>query len=249
MRLALFLAAATMAAVAHSAWADVYVQNDRMYASSDGSLHVVGEVYNGLAVPLGQVAIDAQIYDGYGEIMASGNGWSLINTVMPGMVGPFDIIITNLDAMHAHDYTTTIDYIVRPPKSQVIDVTSASLERSMQGDLFITGTVVNRGQTTANMISVVATIYDRDGNVATVARTLPEPDYLRAGNQGVFVVSVPEKTQTQVVAQYSLVAESEEYAAVPEFPLGSTIVMAISAAGYVLLTRNSAVISRAAYLK
>ncbi|MCE2507815.1 MAG: DUF3426 domain-containing protein [Nitrosopumilaceae archaeon] len=240
MRLGLALVVAVAAATTHPAWADVYVQNDRMYVGGDGSLHIVGEVYNGLDAPLGQVAVDVQVYDGHDEV-AAGSGWSLINTVMPGMVGPFDIVITDADTRRAHDYTATVDYSVRSPKSQVIDVTSASLERSSQGDLFVTGTVVNRGQATANMISVVATIYDRDGNVATVARTQPEPDYLRADHEWVFVVPIPERDQTREVAGYSLVAESEEYAAVPEFPLGSTVVMAASAAGYVLLTRNSSI--------
>ena len=246
MRLALILATAALAAASHSAWADVYVQKDRMYVGSDDSLHVVGEVYNGLAAPLSQVTVDVQIYDEHGETVATGSGWSLVNTVMPGMLGPFDIVITGADAGRAHDYTATIDYMVRPPKSQVIDVTSATLERSSQGDLFITGMVVNHGQTTANMISIVATIYDMDGNVATVARAHQEPDYLRADHQGAFVVPVPERDQTREVAAYTLVAESEEYAAVPEFPLGSTLVMAASAAGYVLLTRNSILIGRTA---
>ena len=246
MRLTLILATAALVTSAHAAWADVYVQNDRMYVGNDGSLHVVGEVYNGLAAPLGQITVDVSVYDGYGAEVTTGSGWSLVNTVMPGMLGPFDIVITGADALSAQDYAATIDYVVRPPKSQVIDVTAATLERSSQGDLFITGTVVNRGEATANMISIVATIYDMDGNVATVARTHPEPGYLRADHQGAFVVPVPERDQTREVAGYSLVAESEEYAAVPEFPLGSTVVMAVSAVAYVLLTRNSVIIGRAA---
>ena len=244
MRLGLALIVAVAATITYPAWADVYMQNDRMYVGGDGSLHIVGEVYNGLDAPLGQVAVDVRVHDSHGGEVATGSGWSLINTVMPGMVGPFDIVITDADTRRAHDYIATVDYSVRPPKSQVIDVTSATLERSSQGDLFITGTVVNRGQSTANMISVVATIYDRDGNVATVARTQPEPDYLRADHEWVFVVPIPERDQTREVAGYALIAESEEYAAVPEFPLGSTVAMAASAAGYVLLTRNSAIMRR-----
>ena len=204
MRLGLALIVAVAATITYPAWADVYMQNDRMYVGGDGSLHIVGEVYNGLDAPLGQVAVDVRVHDSHGGEVATGSGWSLINTVMPGMVGPFDIVITDADTRRAHDYIATVDYSVRPPKSQVIDVTSATLERSSQGDLFITGTVVNRGQSTANMISVVATIYDRDGNVATVARTQPEPDYLRADHEWVFVVPIPERDQTREVAGYAL---------------------------------------------
>ena len=44
----------------------------------------------------------------------------------------------------------------------------------------ITGTVANNGEIAANMVSVIATLYDKQGNVAAVSRVNPEPDYLRA---------------------------------------------------------------------
>ena len=233
------LALMVMLAAAAPAWAEVAVQNDRMYTGSDGSLHIVGEVQNDLGAPLGQIRLTATIYDGQGNVIATTDGWSLVNTVMPGMRGPFDLVMAEPAARQAADYTIETDYLVLAPKSQVIDVTSVELERSGQGDLFITGTVANHGETTANMISIVATLYDRNGDVATVARAQPEPDYLRANHEGVFVVPLPEKDQTADISGYMLVAESEEYAAVPEFPIGSSLVLAASAAGYILLSRYS----------
>ena len=226
-------------AAAPLAWAEVAVQNDRMYTGSDGSLHIVGEVQNDLGAPLGQIRLMATIYDDHDNIISTADGWSLVNTLMPGMRGPFDLVVTDSAARHAAGYTIEADYLVLAPKSQVIDVTSAELERSGQGDLFITGTVANRGETTANMVSIVATLYDRNGNVATVARSQSEPDYLRANHEGAFVVPLPEKDQTADISGYMLVAESEEYAAVPEFPIGSSLVLAASAAGYILLSRYS----------
>lgn len=233
-----------MLAAAPLAWAEVAVQNDRMYTGSDGALHIVGEVQNDLGAPLGQIRLTATIYDGQGNVIATTDGWSLVNTVMPGMRGPFDLVMAEPAARQAADYTIETDYLVLAPKSQVMDVTSVELERSGQGDLFITGTVANHGETTANMISIVATLYDRNGDVATVARAQPEPDYLRANHEGAFVVPLPEKDQTADISGYMLVAESEEYAAVPEFPIGSSLVLAASAAGYILLSRYSPGITR-----
>lgn len=226
-------------AAAPLAWAEVTVQNDRMYTGSDGSLHIVGEVQNDLGAPLGQIRLMATIYDGQGNAIATTDGWSLVNTVMPGMRGPFDLVMAEPAARQAADYAIEADYLVLAPKSQVIDVTSVELERNGQGDLFITGTVANHGETTANMVSIVATLYDRNGDVATVARAQPEPDYLRANHEGAFVVPLPEKDQTDNISGYVLVAESEEYAAVPEFSFGPSIILAVSAAGYILLARYS----------
>ena len=81
----------------------------------------------------------------------------------------------------------------------------------------ITGTVANNGEITANTISVIATLYDKQGNVVAVSRANPEPDYLRAEDSAFFVLSVPDKIQTEEIDDYTLIAESEEYAAVPEF--------------------------------
>ena len=64
-----------------------------------------------------------------------------------------------------------------------------------------------------------------------------EPDYLRSSDETFFLVSVPDKIQTNNVVDYSIVAESEEYAAAPEFPLGSGILLAGSVGAYLALTR------------
>ncbi|MXY61346.1 MAG: DUF3426 domain-containing protein [Cenarchaeum sp. SB0665_bin_23] len=236
----LFVLATATTATIPQAWADVTIQNDRAYIGHDGSLHIVGEVSNNLEAPLGRVSVEATIYDVHGKELLTAEGWSLVNTIMPGMKGPFDIVVYKPGMGDMGGYTLAAKYSIHAPKSQVIDVTSAELRRSSQGDLFITGTVVNRGEITANMISVVATIYDRDGKVATVARTQSELDHLRAEHQGVFVLSVPEKDQTSEIAHYTLVAESEEYAAVPEFPLSTSLILAISLAAYIMLNRHPA---------
>lgn len=225
-----------------AAWADVVVQNDRMYVGHDGALHIVGEVQNNLEAPLGQVSIEATVHGADGNVLFTAEGWSLINTIMPGMKGPFDIVMYGPDTAGASGYSLAADYAIRAPKSQAIEVTSAVLERSSQRDLYITGTITNRGEITANMVSVVATIYGRDGNVATVARAHSEPDYLRASDQGAFVVSVTEKDQTSEISGYIVVAESEEYAAVPEFPLGTTLILAASAIGYAMASRHPSMV-------
>lgn len=227
-----------------AAWGEVYVENDRMYTGADGTLHVVGDVWNNFDMTLSQIRLTVTIYDTYGEVIGNGEGWSLVNTLMPNMKAPFDVMIHDAIPGQPDSYTIDTEYKVRPPKDQVIDVTSAILERSSQGDLFITGTVANNGDTTANMVFVVGTIYGRDGNVATVSRTYAEPDYLRAGHEGTFVLPLPEKDQTTYVSQYSIVAESDEYAAVPEFPLGPLGIMTVSAALYIVFSRRSTLLQR-----
>jgi hypothetical protein len=103
----------------------------------------------------------------------------------------------------------------------------------------ITGTVINRGDITANTVAVIATLYDKEGNVAAVSRIHPEPDYLRANDHAFFVIAIPDKIQTNGVNDYTLVAESEEYAAVPEFPVGTLVLLVGTLSAYIGITKYS----------
>jgi hypothetical protein len=189
-------------------------------------------------VPLNQIYIHATLYSN-GQIIHETSGSSLVNTIMPGMKGPFDIIILGEKTKLVDNYSLELDYKITDPKNQVIEITTSKINRDNLDNLFITGIVANQGEITANTVTVVATLYDRDGKVVAVSKTHTEPDYLRASDETFFLVSIPDKFQANNVVDYTLVAESEEYAPVPEFPLGTLLLLASSVSVYILFTRYS----------
>ena len=221
------------------AFADVYIQNDQRYIGDDGAVHIVGEIVNNLGIPLNQIHVKIDLFDENQQLIQSKETNSLVNTIMPGMKGPFDLILTNSEAKNAKSYSMELSYQSSPPKSQVIDITESELTRDNHNNLMITGTVVNNGEITANMVSVVATLYDKQGNVAAVSKVNPEPDYLRAEDSAFFLLSVPDKIQTEEINDYTLIAESEEFAAVPEFPIGTAILLILTLSAYIGITRYS----------
>lgn len=221
-----------------SAWGEISIQNDQQFFSDDGSLHIVGEIKNNLNVPINQIKIDATLYSN-GILIDTIQISPMLNTVMPEMKNPFDIIITGYVAREIDEYSLSVSYKITEPKSQVIDITKSNFSRDNFDNLLITGTVTNRGEITANTVVVVATLYDKNGNVAAVSKTHVEPDYLRANDESFFFVPVPDKMQSSYIVDYSLAAESEEYTAVPEFPFGSMLLLTTSVSAYVVLTRYS----------
>ncbi|NND86222.1 MAG: DUF3426 domain-containing protein [Nitrosopumilus sp.] len=221
------------------AFGEAFIENDQQYIGDDGAFHIVGEIRNDLKAPLNQISIHATLFDEHGKVIESKKTSSLINTIMPGMKGPFDLILTNHNAKKVKSYSLDLDYNVSPPKNQVIGITESKLSRDNFNNLMITGMVSNNGDITANMITVVATLYDKDGKVALVNTVNPEPDYLRAQDNAFFLVSIPDKIQTSKITEYSLVAESEEYAAVPEFPIGTIVLLIITLSAYIGITRFS----------
>lgn len=221
------------------AFAEVYIQNDQKFVGDDGSVHIVGEIVNNLKVPLNQIYIQFDLFDENHNLIQTKETNSFVNTIMPGMKGPFDLILTNNEAKNTNSYTMKLNYQTSLPKGQVIDITESSLTRDNHNNLMITGTLTNNGQTTANMISVIATLYDGQGNVAGVTRVNPEPDYLGSEDSAFFLLSLPDKMQTEKIDDYTLIAESEEFATVPEFPLGTLILLILTLSSYIGITRYS----------
>ena len=225
-----------------SSWAEVYIDNDQQYVSDDGVVHVVGEIINESDYPINQIKVSAIFYSG-NTVVHQTDTETLTSMIMPGMKGSFDLVNTE-NTYHVDYYLLEIDYKVTQPKSQVIEITSSELQYGLLDSISIKGTVANNGDLTANMVKVIATSYDRDGDVIDVSETRIEPDYLRAGDETFFLIPILDKTKTDKIVDYSLIAESEEYTAVPEFPFGSSILLVASLSAYIALTKNPVMVTK-----
>ena len=239
-KLSLFLILLTF--TVPTAFADVYIDNEHKYLGDDGSLHIAGEIINQTDKPINQIEVTTVLYsDGSAVYHASTE--SLTSTIMPEMKSVFDLVVTE-DIGHIDHYVLDIDFKISQPKDQVIEITSSEFTRGPVDSIAIQGTVANNGEITANMIKVVATLYDRDGNVVAVSQANTKPDYLRANDESFFLIPILDKTQVNKIVDYSLLAESEEYTAVPEFPLGSGVLLVASLSAYIALTKNPSVVMR-----
>ncbi len=224
--------------ISQAAYAEVVIQNDQKYIDNDGLLHIVGEIENNTSAPLNQIKISALLIDGDGNEIKKIVGETVSNVVMPETKGAFDILIKNVRGDSINDYELNLDYTLAAPKNQVIEISSTVLTKDIHNNTVITGILENKGELTANMIRVVATLYDRDGNVVTVSETYTKPDFLRAGDNSNFIIPFHEKSQSIHAVEYSITAESDEYVAVPEFPLGTGVLLIISVSSYILFSRN-----------
>jgi hypothetical protein len=227
------------------AFGDIVIENDQTYIGNDGIMHIVGEIKNDSKSPVNKIKIIATIVDVNGKVLEKIDGKVLTNIIMPGMTGSFDIIVNEKKVDNILDYDLGVEYKLAAPKSQVIEIVSSEMKRDQLNNLIISGIIENNGEITANMINVVATLYDRDGKVLTVSKIQTQPDFLRAGEESHFLVPIYEKSQSMSVADYSIIAESDEYAAVPEFPLGSGALLIISVSSYVIFSRNPEMITNA----
>ena len=221
-----------------TAYADVIIENDQKYIDDDNLLHIVGEIVNYTDKPISQIEISATTFSSTNSKITTINSNTPSHTIMPGMKAGFDILFSEKDPSLVSYYELNFNYKIASAKNQVIEITSSEISRDSLDNLAIVGTVTNQGEITANMINVVATLYDRDGNVVTVSKTQTQPDFLKPGDENFFLVPVFDKKQASNVVDYTITAESDEYTVVPEFPLGSGILLAVSVSSYIFLTRN-----------
>ena len=235
----IFIIAIAFVGLTPLVFGEVLIENDQQYIGDDDALHIVGEIINNLEIPINQINVNVTLLDENENIISIKETNSLVNTIMPGMRGPFDLILTNNEAKKTKSYLLELDYKVSTPKNQVIDIIESKLSFDNYSNLIITGTVINRGDITANTVAVIATLYDKEGNVAAVSRIHPEPDYLRADDYAFFVVAIPDKIQTSGINDYTLIAESEEFAAVPEFPIGTFVLLVVTLSAYIGITKYS----------
>ena len=224
------------------AFADVYIDNEHKYIENDGTLHIVGEIINESNKPINQVEVNAVFYHD-GNAVYHTSTENLTSIIMPEMKGAFDLTVIEYIGDIDH-YTLDVSFKIAQPKEQVIEITSSEFTQGPVDNISIQGTVANNGEITANMVKVIATLYDRDGNVVAISQTNTKPDYLRANDESFFVIPIMDKTQADVIVDYSLLAESEEYTAVPEFPLGSGVLLVASLSAYIALTKNPSMITR-----
>ena len=224
------------------AFADVYIDNEHKYIENDGTLHIVGEIINESNKPINQVEVNAVFYHD-GNAVYHTSTENLTSIIMPEMKVAFDLTVIEYIGDIDH-YTLDVSFKIAQPKEQVIEITSSEFTHGPVDNISIQGTVANNGEITANMVKVIATLYDRDGNVVTVSQANTKPDYLRANDESFFVIPIMDKTQADVIVDYSLLAESEEYTAVPEFPLGSGVLLVASLSAYIALTKNPSVVTK-----
>ncbi len=238
MRL-LVVSIVSLSLVFSSAWAQVSIVNDQQYVNEEGVLHIVGEIANNTPVPLNQIVVTATFYDLHDKILGMMTADSILETIMPGKKSPFDLIFTNNIIPQIYRYSADIKYKPAEYKTESLEILSSNAKRDMLDNFIISGTITNHDQRTANSIVVIATLYDKEGKVVAASKSYTEPEYLKAGGIIPFLVSVHDKSQSQKATNYSLMIESEEYTAVPEFPLGSGIILLLSVISYVVLSKRT----------
>ena len=132
----------------------------KLYADSDGALHVAGEVRNTTTDYMDYVEITGTFFDASGQVVASEYTFTHVDLVAPGDTAGFDLGLANGAGLGVSRYELAVQGEVtadRPAPGLVI--TGRQREHRRAGDYHVVGTVTNQSAALAEFVKLIGTFY------------------------------------------------------------------------------------------
>lgn len=212
-----------------NAMPQVSILTHSSFLDSSMYYHVIGEVKNTGTVASSFVQVVATFYNSTHEIVGASHNYTMLKTLLPGRKSPFEILfVYPVQAAKIHHYTLTLQFDVHVEQLlEGLEIPSNSSYVDALGHMHVVGEIKNFGANTATSIQVVCAYYDEEGTVIAAALTPPNPAELETGETASFEIVLVYPERVALVSGYTLTAESEQYAFIPEFqwPLSALILI------------------------
>ena len=211
---------------------DVQIVSHSSFHNSLNVLYVVGELENTGDVATQFTKVNATFYNSENQVIASRVGYSTLDVLLPGRKSPFTVMLLDEDgALDVNNYTVSVSWSAYEQEKPIgLEILSSADAVDFLDCLHVTGEIKNIGTQDATSVMVVATFYDSTGTVVGRTWENAEPSDLAPNQTGTFDVELIYAEQIEKVATYSLTAESENYAVIPEFPAWTTMLAVLAIA-------------------
>jgi LysM repeat protein len=184
----------------------VTVQGVGLYETAVGSLWGLGEVVNAGTESLENVQVRITLMDGTGQVLASGEPFTVLDVVPPGGKSPFGLLFTSPPGHYASFQAVVVR--AEPsiePGGRYARLTVTDSHGGTDGSQFrVTGIVRNDDTRSTAGLKVVVTTYDAQGQV-TGYRQQAFDESLVAGKELEFSVSFAPSGGSPV--NYAVAAE------------------------------------------
>jgi hypothetical protein len=187
--------------------APLVIVSSSLYADSNSTPHVAGEVRNTTTDYMDYVEITGTFFDASGQVVASEYTFTHVDLVAPGDTAGFDLGLANGAGLGVSRYELAVQGEVtadRPAAGLVIQGESANVDGG--GDYHVIGTVVNQSTAVAEFVKVIGTFYGADGTVVRSDLAYTELEVVPLGGTDTFDLSLPDGGSAGI-ASYRLVVE------------------------------------------
>jgi hypothetical protein len=200
-------------------------QRTSSYIDRNNIMHVYGLLKNISNKATKNVVVKASFYDSNSKMINEFQRSVDLRTINPGETSPFEILYIDTKTVNAvKNYTLSAAGEDTQIKTRALRILSNSSKLdTILGIYYIKGRVVNEGSEDTTNSMIIAPLYDKNGNVIVVGRAQTEPVNISSHSEAAFVLPVTAVPQVFKVKTYSLLADSDQYVTIPEFPLPSSL--------------------------
>jgi len=183
-----------------------------------GYFNVVGEVHNVGDQAANNVFVTATYYNAANEVVGTWVNEIGLSVLLPDRKSPFRVEFVDVGQSALVDhYSLEIEFTPTDSIPKQLQIASHNSSVDVGFGLFeILGEVENTGDSTATYVTVFATCYDEAGNVIQVGGDYLEPVNVGVNQKGSFTLWIDHENP-DLINSYTLTAESENYALIPEF--------------------------------
>jgi len=187
------------------------VETLRGYRRESGTLCIVGLLINRSDQAVSGVKIEIQVLDAAGDVLYTGTTWPVLHHLAPGETSPFGQVIyeklSGVDSFAARVtdwYEVTIE---RPPA----EVQRVLRTIDQDGNVHLTGGIVNTGSEPIAIKSIGGATFDDDGEIVTANSALIAVRYLAPGESGPFRVYMygPADRGADAIVDQSIYLDAE----------------------------------------
>jgi hypothetical protein len=197
------------------------IQKTSSHIDENNIIHVYGLVKNTSNKAFKNIIVKASFYDSNGQMINEFQRSSDLRTINPGETSPFEILY--IDAKTVNDvknYTLSASGEEAQTKARALRIVSNNSKLdTILGIYYIRGRVLNEGSEGTTNSMIIAPLYDKNGDVILVGRAQTEPVNISSHSEAAFDLPVTAAPQIFRVKKYSLLADSDQYVTIPEFPL------------------------------
>lgn len=189
------------------------------FYDSANNLYVVGEVQNTGDVAVSNVNVKILFYNSTNQLIKSISGYSDLNVILPGRRSFYSIkMLASEGALDVFNHTTWFNWTDTPDgKPLGLAILSNSTSIDSDGHMHVNGTVQNQGAVNSNNTEVSVTFYNSSGVVVGTSWVFSTPANLAPNQTATYEAELVYPLQVAKVARFSLTAESNSLALVPEF--------------------------------
>jgi hypothetical protein len=189
---------------------EIYIKTINGYRDELGYLHVVGLVTNNTDRTVESIEVEVNVLDGDGNTLLAEINMISLYSLAPGETSPFTYWVSE-DLSDAKGYSATIvGQSASEIERAIIKVDGDKMEVDDNGDVHITGKLVNNTINPILIESLAAATFDENGQIITADSHSVIVRHLDPGEDGPFRVSMTgPDVENLNIAEYNIYVDAQ----------------------------------------